>query len=100
MLNHIRMGKLAGWRPTGHHERVCESYMTNFVYYKRGDRDLPYRLSAGSVYRIGKQKTKQVFPFVVLKPTLPQPARTAKQRAFRTQHSTAATNTRRTEHGP
>ena len=25
MLHHIRMGKLAGWRPRGHHERVRES---------------------------------------------------------------------------
>ena len=24
-----------------------ESYMMNFVYYRRGDRDLPYRLPAG-----------------------------------------------------
>ena len=47
MLNHIRMGKLAGWRPRGHHERVRESHIMNFVYYKRWDRDLPYRLSAG-----------------------------------------------------
>ena len=46
MLNHIRMGKLAGWRPRGHHERVRESYMMNFVKWKRGDRGLPYRLSA------------------------------------------------------
>ena len=45
MLHHIRMGKLAGWIPRGHHERVRESYMMNFVYYNRGDRDLPYRLS-------------------------------------------------------
>ena len=28
MLNHIRMGKLAGWRRRGHHERVRECYMT------------------------------------------------------------------------
>ena len=47
MLNHIRMGKVAGWRPRGHHERVRESCMMNFVYHKRGERDLPYRLSAG-----------------------------------------------------
>ena len=47
MLHHIRMGKLAGWRPRGHHERVRESYMMNLVYYKCGDRDLPYCLSAG-----------------------------------------------------
>ena len=46
MLNHIRMGKLAGWIPGGHHERVRESYMMNFVYYKRGNRDLPHRISA------------------------------------------------------
>ena len=46
MLNHIRMGKLARWRPRGHHERVRESHMMNFVKYKCGDRDLPYRLSA------------------------------------------------------
>ena len=44
MLNHIRMGKLAGWRPRGHHERVRHSYMMNFVYYKRENRDLPCRL--------------------------------------------------------
>ena len=31
MLHHIRMGKLVGWRPRGHHERVRESYMMNFV---------------------------------------------------------------------
>ena len=31
MLRHIRMGKLAGWRPRSHHERVRESYMMNFV---------------------------------------------------------------------
>ena len=41
------MGKLAGWRPTGHYERVRESYMIEFVQYSRGNRDLPYRLSAG-----------------------------------------------------
>ena len=39
------MGKLAGWRPRGHHERVRESYMINFVYCKRGNRHLPYRPS-------------------------------------------------------
>ena len=47
MLNDIRMGKLAEWRPRGHHEHVRESYIMNFVYYKRKDRDLPCRLSAG-----------------------------------------------------
>ena len=31
MLHQIRMGKLAGWRPRGHHERVRESYIMNFV---------------------------------------------------------------------
>ena len=31
MLNHIRMGKLAGWRPRDHHELVRESSMMNFV---------------------------------------------------------------------
>ena len=33
MLNHIRMGKLAGWRPRGRHEHVRESCMMNFVRY-------------------------------------------------------------------
>ena len=46
MLHHIRMGKLAGWRPRGHHERVRESCMMSFVWYKLGDQNLPYRLSA------------------------------------------------------
>ena len=48
MLNHIRMGNLAGWRQRGQHERVRESYVVNFVpiLNKRGDRDLPYCLSA------------------------------------------------------
>ena len=38
VLNHIRMGKLAGWRPRGHHERVRESYMMNFAYKQSGSR--------------------------------------------------------------
>ena len=46
MLNHIRMGKLAGWKPRFLHERVRESYIMNFVYCKREYRDLPYHLSA------------------------------------------------------
>ena len=51
MLNHIGMGKLAGWRLKGHHERVRESYMMIFALYKNGDRDLPFRLSAGRKFR-------------------------------------------------
>ena len=58
-------------------------------------------------YGIGKQKTKQVFPFVVLKPTqalaslvlfhsLPGQQ---KKKAFRTQHLTAATSHHLTGHG-
>ena len=37
----ISMGKLAGWRPRGHHERVREIYVMNFASYKRGDREFP-----------------------------------------------------------
>ena len=29
--NHIRMGKLPGWRPRRQHERVCKVYMINFI---------------------------------------------------------------------
>ena len=47
MPSHNRMGKLAGWRPRGHHQRVRESHMMNFELYKRGDRDIPYRSSVG-----------------------------------------------------
>ena len=48
MLNHIRIGKLVGWRPRGYHERAPESCMSTvyLVPGKRGDRDLPLGLSA------------------------------------------------------
>ena len=47
MQNHVCTGKLAGWRPRGHHERVREYLYDEFRKHERGDRDLPYRLSAG-----------------------------------------------------
>ena len=58
-------------------------------------------------YRIGEQKTKQAFPFVMLKPTHGSVAGLVlfhsrpgqrKKRAFRAQHLTAATNRRFTRH--
>ena len=58
MLNHSRMGKLAGWRPRGYHERARESctWYESSYKYKRWDRDLPFGLSARrknkSVHRV------------------------------------------------
>ena len=54
-----------------------------------------------------ENKIRQVFPFVVLKPTqgsdffifVPKPARAAKKRVFRTQHLISAMSYRLTGHG-